>query len=193
MVQIGFDSVRAAVRSHLTPRSAAHCEAVAEECVRLAGVYGVDVDSARLAGLLHDWARDEDDATLIARATALDIEVGPHDHGVPYLLHAEVGAKQVAREFPDLGDEILAAIARHTTGAVEMSDLDRIVYVADMIEPRRSFDGVEGLRASVGAVPLDELFALAYEVSLRHLIERRHRFHPVTIEVWNALVAGGRP
>lgn len=193
MAVLDFDSVRLAVHGHVSPRSAAHCEAVADEAARLAARYGVDVESARVAGLLHDWARDESPETLVNLAEEYGIPVGPIDREVPYLLHAAVGAAQLARDYPGLEPGVLDAIARHTTGAVEMSDLDAVVYVADMIEPARGFAGVEELRAAAGAVPLGELFAHAYATSLHHLIDRRRRFHPTTLQVWNAIVAGGRP
>ena len=193
MAGLDFDSLRVAIHEHVSPRSAAHCDAVAEEAARLAARYGVDVDAARIAGLLHDWARDESSETLLNLAEEYGIPVGPVDRDVPYLLHAQVGAAQLARDYPDLGSDVLDAVARHTTGAVGMSDLDAVVYVADMIEPARGFDGVEELRAAVGAVTLEDLFAHAYATSLRHLIDRRRRFHPATLQVWNALVTGGRP
>jgi predicted HD superfamily hydrolase involved in NAD metabolism len=108
---------------------------------------------------------------------------------VPYLLHARAGAAEVRATFPHLPDEIARAIELHTMGSPEMSSLDKVVYIADMIEPARSFSGVEKLRDAVGRVSLDELFFLAYARSITHLIKKRRRIHPETVEVWNTLVA----
>lgn len=193
MPEVDFDTALAAVRARLTARSAAHSEAVAREAGRLAEIYRVDVESARLAGLLHDWARDEAKASLLTLAARLGVESASVDTTVPYLLHAKVGAAQLKTAFPGIAPEVLSAIERHTTAARQMSDLDMVVYVADMIEPARTFDGVDRLRAAVGAVALGELFARAYEVSLRHVIERRHHLHPTTVDVWNAIVERERP
>lgn len=90
---------------------------------------------------------------------------------------------------PGLNDEVYSAIARHTVGALEMSDLDMTVWVADMIEPGRRHDGVDDLREIVGIVGLHTLFARAYEHSVAHVIEKRRPLHPDTVSVWNAHVA----
>ena len=71
-----------------------------------------------------------------------------------------------------------------------MSDLDMVVYLADMIEPDRGFPGVDDLREAVGTVPLPDLFALGYQHSVSHLVSARRRIHPATVAVWNTLVAG---
>jgi HD superfamily phosphohydrolase YqeK len=74
-------------------------------------------------------------------------------------------------------------------GDVEMSDLDRIVYIADMIEPGRDYPGVDDLREAVGSVSLNALFALCYRHTLLYLIEEGRPIHPRTVDIWNALVA----
>ena len=71
-----------------------------------------------------------------------------------------------------------------------MTDLDQVVYLADMIEPARDYRGVDELREAVGEVPLSELFALGYRASVMHLVRTRRRIHPETVAVWNSLVAG---
>jgi len=166
---------------------------VAETAGVLAVRYGVDEDSARLAGLLHDWDREQSSEQLFAAATSAAIEVSSADKTVPYLLHARTGASALRGTFPDLSDEVVTAVAHHTVGSVDMSDLDKVVYVADMIEPGRDYPGVEPLRELATSAGLPELFASAYQQSILHLISSRKRIHPDTVSVWNALVAGERP
>ena len=175
--------------SRLGERALTHCEAVADTAAELADVYGVDPQTARTAGLLHDWAREMTADELLSAAETHEMEATAADMAVPYLLHARAGAMEVRAAFPDLPDEIVRAIELHTMGSPEMSDLDKVVYVADMIEPSRSFSGVEKLRDAVGEVSLDELFVRAYARSMIHLIKKRRRIHPETVEVWNTLVA----
>lgn len=188
MTGVSYDTALAALRSRLSTKSADHCEAVAKQAALIAERYGVDVEAARLAGLLHDWARDEDKGELAGMAAARGIEPGIVGNKVPYLLHAQVGAKLIAEEFPGISDDIIAAVERHTTGAPDMSDLDIVVFVADMTDPARSFPGVDALRDAIGGVSLSELFARAYETSLHHLLECRRRLAPGTVEVWNGIV-----
>jgi predicted HD superfamily hydrolase involved in NAD metabolism len=166
-----------------------HCERVAETAARIAASYGVDVARARLAGLLHDWSKEEAAADLVSSARRHNMPMTDADLEVPYLLHAPVGAVEVCEALPGIDEAVLHAIAAHTCGAREMSELDMVVYVADAIEPGRTHDGVKALRGAVGSVPLRELFARTYTASFRHLIEKRRCVHPVTTDVWNGLVA----
>jgi predicted HD superfamily hydrolase involved in NAD metabolism len=187
------EAALAAVRSRLWPDAAEHCRRVAETAAELAAAYGVDVDSARLAGLLHDWDREQAPTALLAAADAHGIEVSDADSAGPHLLHARTGAHTLRETFPDLDDEVLDAVSRHTLGAAEMTPLDMVVYVADMIEPSREYPGVDGLRDAVGSASLRELFALCYQQSVSHLVAARRRIHPVTVDVWNEYVAVAKP
>jgi predicted HD superfamily hydrolase involved in NAD metabolism len=155
----------------------------------LARAYGVDPAKARLAGLLHDWDRELDQAQLLVRARSMQIPVTPVDEAVPYLLHARVGAADLEAAFPGIDADVLAAVARHTVGSVDMTALDKVAYLADMMEPQRDYPGVDALREAVGAASLDELFSLAYTASLRHIIDGRRHMHPETVAVWNSVVA----
>jgi predicted HD superfamily hydrolase involved in NAD metabolism len=164
---------------------------VAACAAELAVTYGVNADMARLAGLLHDWDRDLDADALRAAAAEAGVPSSDVDEAVPYLLHARTGAAQVARTMPDVPQEVVRAIERHTVGSADMSDLDKVVYLADMIEPSRSYPGVDALREAVGSLDLGELFVRGYQQSLTHLVTARRRIHPDTVAVWNSLVAGG--
>jgi predicted HD superfamily hydrolase involved in NAD metabolism len=158
----------------------------------MAEQYGMDTEPARLAGLLHDWDKNLTDEQLFERVREFGIELEPRMEDMAVLLHALTGAVAVKREFPELDDGIIQAIARHTSAAPDMSDLDMVIYVADMIEPLRSQGNLAPLRALVGKVPLETLFLKSFERSMEHLI-RRHRFiHPASLEVWNEYIARER-
>ncbi|MBN2248195.1 MAG: bis(5'-nucleosyl)-tetraphosphatase (symmetrical) YqeK [Coriobacteriia bacterium] len=185
-----YETVRDAVSARLSPGAFAHCERVAETASALAERYNLDAAEARLAGLLHDWDRELPGDELVARARALGIEVTPADEAVPYLLHGPVAERELPAVFPGLSAEVLDAIGAHTYGAIPMAPLAMAVYVADVIEPAREHRGVESIRERVGQCSLPELFADAYASSLRHVIKRRRPIHPVTLTVWNSIVAG---
>jgi len=85
---------------------------------------------------------------------------------------------------------VVDAVARHTVGSAQMTALDKVVYIADMIEPGRDYEGVDELRKIAATAPLDELFVSAYQQSVAHLVRSRKRIHPQTVAVWNALIAG---
>jgi predicted HD superfamily hydrolase involved in NAD metabolism len=187
--EISFDAARAKLEAHLSEKAARHCRRCAAACAELALVYGVDKHAARLAGLLHDWARQASDEELLGSARANGIPIAIADEEVPHLLHARVGAAQVREELPGIDREIVEAIERHTLGATEMTPLDMVVYLADMIEPHRDYEGVAELREAVGVMTLPELFALGYQQSVRHVVDARKPMHPITIDAWNSHVA----
>lgn len=183
---IAYSDALAALRSRLSAGAVAHSERVSDTAVRLAEAYGVDRDDARLAGLLHDWAKDLAGDALLAEAARLGIAFTPEDEAVPELLHARVGAAQVAEAFPEVPEDVLRAVEAHTLGAVDMSDLDRVVYIADALEPSRRYAGVEELRAEVGRVPLAELFLRVAASGIAYVVATRRRLHSTTVAVWNA-------
>jgi predicted HD superfamily hydrolase involved in NAD metabolism len=185
-----WETALAALGERLDERGVRHSTGVAAMAERLARTYGLDVDSARLAGLLHDWCKDVSGEELLGRAEALGIPVTDADRAVPYLLHAPVAARELKDALPGIDGEVLDAIAAHTYGSSTLTPLDMAVYVADTLEPGRTHAGVEELRALIGSVSLDELFALAYADSLRHLVDSRRRIHPETVATWNRIVGG---
>jgi len=192
MGAIARETALQALRDHVSARSFVHCEAVAAASEALAVRLGLDCDEAWLAGLLHDWSRDTSAGELLARAKQLGIPVADIDAAVPYLLHARIAAVELSREFPGIGEDVLGAVERHTIGAPLMTDLDKCVYVADMIEPARGFEGVESLRIASETEDLQELYARAYALSLIHLVTTRKFIHPQSVETWNAIVTEDR-
>ena len=108
--------------------------------------YGVDADAAELAGLLHDYCRDETDEGLIHAAEELGVPVLAFEREHPWTCCIRgFAAARVRRELlRNRRRPSPRAIAVHTVGAVPMSDLDKVVYLADMIEPARTYSGVAG-------------------------------------------------
>jgi predicted HD superfamily hydrolase involved in NAD metabolism len=188
-VAVTWEEAREAAQAHFGEAAFNHSLRTAETAAILAGIYGVDPHEARLAGLLHDWHRELSAEELEVAAAEDGIELTSVYRTSPRLLHAETGARAVARELPQLSAAVLSAIAKHTVGAAQMSPLDEIVYVADMIEDGRVYGGVDDLREAVGSVSLDELFAMAYQQTVMHVVKTRRPIHPVTLEVWNTMVA----
>lgn len=187
-----YESAHSALAARLSASALAHCERTAATAATLAETYSADVELARLAGLLHDWDREVPKKDLVAHAERHGLEVSDVEHATPKLLHARTGAAAVRAQFPGLPEPVYSAVEKHTVGALDMSDLDRIVYLADMIEPGRAYPGVQALRDLVGRVSLGELFLQGYAVSIESLLQRRKRLHPATVEIWNSLVSSAK-
>lgn len=187
-----LDSAHELLAARLGPDALAHSERVARTAVDLARIYGLDETEAALAGLLHDWDREATSDELLADATALGIALDDVTRLEPRLLHAQTGAQKARAALPELPEAVLDAMCSHTVGSPQMSELEMLIYVADMIEPGRTFSGVDDLREASGTLSLVALFAEAYRHSVMHVVRARKPLHPVTIEVWNAYCARGR-
>lgn len=115
-----------------------HTEGVMYTAAALAMRYGENIEKAQVAGLLHDCAKCIPDAKKVKICLKNKIPMTDAEQKSPFLLHAKVGA-YIAREKYGIEDEeILDAIACHTTGKPGMSQLDKIIFIADYIEPMRS-------------------------------------------------------
>lgn len=197
MSETTYDSIEFAERElkkRLNEYGFAHSVGVATTASLMATLYGVNPLDAYMAGLLHDWDRNETHENLIARARRFGIDVDDIIACSPRLVHAHTGAYGAREYFEscanpfELTDEVFHAIEHHTVGVPDMSELDMIVYVADMIEPSRSFPAVESLREMVGTIGLDQLFFQAYQQTMKHLVTYKKVIHPDTLGVWNSLV-----
>lgn len=164
-----------------------HVLGVEETAVALAKKYGASPEKASIAALTHDYAKerpDEEFKMVIVR-DGFDPELLNYNNAI---WHGLVGASFVERELGITDAEILHAIRVHTTGAAKMSLLDKIIYVADYIEPGRDFPGVQDARAIAWA-DLDEAVAFETKHTLAHLLAQEQQIYPKTIETYNYSVA----
>lgn len=126
-----------------------HTIGVANTCACLAMRYGVDMERAYIAGLLHDCAKCLSDDELIRECQDAGIEISEYEQISPYLLHGKVGALYAKEKFGITDSEILSSIIYHTTGKPAMTMLEEIVFIADYIEPYRdkasNLDEIRGI------------------------------------------------
>ena len=122
----------------LKPSRMRHTQGVRYTAAALAMAHGVDLWKAELAGLLHDCAKSESEASMLAICRAKGVALRPIEEKSPDLLHAKVGAIFAKTIFGVDDEDILQAIEDHTTGRAGMSKLSQIVYLADFIEPGRT-------------------------------------------------------
>ncbi|WP_057893876.1 bis(5'-nucleosyl)-tetraphosphatase (symmetrical) YqeK [Lacticaseibacillus brantae] len=163
-----------------------HCVRVETTARVLAGRFGVDIDRAGLAGLLHDYAKQisvKDYQNLI-QTQGLDPELLNYGRGI---WHGLVGVWFIQRELGVSDPEVLQAIVRHTTGDPAMTALDQIIFVADFIEPARDLPGEIAARE---AAEHDLLEATLIELTntLTYLIDNRKVVYPKTLATYNALI-----
>lgn len=157
----------------------------------LAVRYHCDVKKARMAALLHDCAKNYSDAELIELAKTEKITVDAITATNPQLLHGPVGAVIAMKEYGIEDEDILNAIKYHTTGRIGMSDLEKIIYLADYVEPGRQFPGVEDLRQSVNE-SLDQAMIEALTHTIRYIASKGGLLHGLTIDTRNHYLLSGK-
>jgi len=155
---------------------------------RLAIKYDYDADKAEVAGLLHDCAKDLDYKTLEKMVLEYNIELDEIVQKIPKLLHPLIGAAIAKREFNIQDPVILKAIKEHSTGAAQMSLLDKIIYLSDKIEPLRNMNGVQEVR-KMAEIDLDRAVLMALDKALLYLINKRLLIHPISIEARNNILS----
>lgn len=130
----------------LPPGRVKHSLRVAEIAKELAKHYGVDSEKAEVAALLHDCSRFLDPAGMLKKAEDLGLTIDKIQRKNPKLIHAGLSAHFAKKLFCVTDPEILSAIASHTVGNNRMSKLDKIIYLADHMEPERDFEEAEKIR-----------------------------------------------
>ena len=158
----------------LKPKRMEHTAYVLETAIGLAERFGADTKKARIAALLHDCAKYLPDEKLLSYADT--------EPPIPQILHAPAGADYAKAVYGIDDPEILQAIRLHTTGDAGMTILDKVVYLADMIEPSRSYQGVDEIRS---ASSLDEMMRLALLRSIWYIKESGNAIHPATLRALN--------
>ena len=160
-----------------------HTLSVAETAVWLARQFGVDPVQAHMAGMLHDCAKGMDAPTLLQLIRSGGISADELELSMPALLHAPAGAALARSQYHVSDQGVLSAIRWHTTGRRNMTQLEKVVYLADMIEPGRAmYPGLEELR-QCARENLDEAVHMAAAQSASYVAARGKKLHPRTMEL----------
>lgn len=184
------EELLAQVRAQMHDKRYDHTLGVAESARQLAIRYGADPDKAQLAGYLHDyckcWPVDKMFEILVRHDMPTELLEGEKE-----LWHAFAGAIVIQSDLGITDPEILQAVRYHTTGRVGMTLLEKVVCVADYIEPNRNFPGVEEIRA-LAQENLDAALALALGGTMQFLIEKKKTVFPLTLLAYNDLISLNR-
>ena len=155
-----------------------HSLRVAKEAARLAAHYGLDEERARIAGLLHDVARDFNNRTLLNLAARFNLPVGPEERANPIILHAPLGAALLHSNWGLKDKAVLQAVSLHTLAAPDMDDFCQLIYLADIIEPgRKAWPGFASLR-KLGYEHLGRAMLLALTQNFSYLRANNTFIHP---------------
>ena len=175
------ETIKKDLENMLTNFRYEHSLLVAEEARLLAKHYNLDSEKAYLAGLVHDIAKDliqEEEAYYINKYKLPRIS-----EEFKRIIHSYVGDVYL-KEIYNMDEEICKAVRVHTTASTDMTLLDKIVFVADKIEPGKDYPGIEEER-EIARKNIDEAVLLCLENNYKKLISKGKKVYPLSLEVLN--------
>ncbi|MFT8870977.1 MAG: bis(5'-nucleosyl)-tetraphosphatase (symmetrical) YqeK [Sporolactobacillus sp.] len=180
------EEARQTIEKRLTEKRYRHSLGVSETAGVLADRFGANRDQAKLAGMLHDACKclpDEQLAAVLSKHPDAACDFLCYS---PKLWHAPAGALFASETCAVADQAVLNAILYHTTGRAGMDRLEKIIFVADYIEPGRDFSGVETVREAA-LTNLDQAVFLELKQTIAHLLSQNERVYPKTFEAYNDL------
>lgn len=178
--ELDLEQLRACSYSMIRAKRVPHVMGVEEEAVRLAKFWGADPELARHAGILHDCTKYLELEPQLELCRKYGVELDEIEEKMVKLLHSKTGACIAKYVFGE-PEEVYQAIFYHTTGRADMSLLEKILYMADYIEPNRDFDGVERLR-KLAYSDLDQAMLLGVESTIQEMEQRGVPIHTNTLQ-----------
>lgn len=177
------------IKKRLDSKDVKHCIQTEKVALGIGMNHKVDLENLSYAALLHDIARNLNNEELIKEAKRYNVSVTVYEKINPYLLHAQIGALIIAKEFPGLNINIINSVRLHTLGSVKMKIMDKIIYIADKLEPGKSrdkelinkFAEIE----NIAAEDIDKAFNNLYIQLLVGLIKIKQPIHPGSLKVYN--------
>ena len=164
----------------LNPNRVAHVLGCRDTAVELARHWGADETDAARAGILHDITKAIDGPLQLTLCGTYGKILSDFSKRYPKTLHALTGSLVAQRIFGE-NEAVVSAIEHHTTGKANMSLLEKIIYVADYMEPNRNFPGVEKLR-QLAYTDMDAALKLGLEMTLEHLARQGNEVSPESRE-----------
>jgi len=188
-----IDYIKAWLEEKLSSKRFHHSQGCAETAQALAKLFNQDEQKAYLAGLVHDCAKNFDDGYLLDLIKN-EIKEGfdPSELKNPKTYHAIVGAYLIQKEFEITDEEIISAVRNHTIGKTNMSIFEKIIFLADKIEPntrdlkytKRIWKLIE---KNKGAIGLDLALLKCFCETIKKLVSKRYYICTNTIDVYNEL------
>jgi predicted HD superfamily hydrolase involved in NAD metabolism len=185
MYKMSLQEIEQNLQNRLSEKRYRHSLAVSECARNLALRYRSDPEKAAFSGLVHDVCKDEPEEKLLQMAQEFDIILTESEKLCPKLWHAVVGAAYVGRYFTDDPD-IINAVRYHTTARLNMSLLEKIIYVADCISADRTYPTVSKLR-ELSEVSLDSVIFEMTRITIAELAESGFPLHQDTVDAYNQL------
>lgn len=179
------EEMKVALKSKMTEKRYEHTLGVEYTCACLAMRYGIDMEKAMTAGLLHDCAKHLLPEKKLQKCKKYNLPIQEFERKNPELLHAKLGAYFAEHKYGVKDTEVLSAITWHTTGRPAMTMLDKIVYIADYIEPNRNQAPNLSVVRDLAFKNIDLCLLTILEDSLDYLDKKKAAVDPMTKETYD--------
>lgn len=182
--QIDITDIKRNMEKRQEPARFEHTMGVSYTAAALAMRYGYDIKKAQLAGLLHDCAKHYSEDKILQSCEKYNISMTDVEKQNPFLLHAKLGAFLAMHKYHVEDEEIIGAILVHTTGKPGMTLLDKILYVADYIEPGRDKAPNLAEIRKLAFTDLDEALRRILEDTISYLKEKEGPLDEMSYRAW---------
>lgn len=177
-----IEEIRIFTQEHVKPSRYEHSVRVAEMCARLCRQFGLDDEKGYLAGIGHDMCKDFSPAELLALAEKDGKEISEYEKNNVFLLHGRAAAVLMKEKFDITDEDILEAVANHTSGIIGMCDLTKCLFLADKIEPGRP-QSTDEYRNRLLSMTLPKMIFSVIEENYEYLIKKGYKIYPDTKEM----------
>lgn len=174
------------VKNILSEERYVHSVGVMERAEELAKIYGEDIEIAKLVGITHDIAKELTNDEIIAYVNKNNIEIDEIEKRQLYLLHGKIGAHMCKNKY-GFSDYMARAIELHTTGDINMTKLDKIIFLADKTEKNRKFIDLDEAIA-ISNESLEDGMIYCLDIAIEYNLKRNKLIHPNTIITRNDIM-----
>lgn len=186
-LEMDISEIKNDLKKRLSAERYAHSLSTAETAADYAEFYHADTDEAYLAGLVHDCAKYHNPETMLSEALIHGIEPDALEAASPALLHARLGAVYAKERYGITNEDILSAIRWHTTGRENMSLLEKLIFLADLTEPTRTYGGIDDIRNMV-KIDLDRAMIMSFDGIIEAVLRKKALLHFDTVKARNYLL-----
>ena len=182
-----IEEITASLKETLSDIRFRHTIGVAETARTLAEKWGADPDSAYLAGLVHDCAKEIPVKQMVESLEKHGYICDEMERQSPNILHAPLGSILAGERYGVEDTEVLDAVRYHTTGRVDMSLLEKIIYVADFIEPGRKYKEVQCVR-DLAFKDIDKAVLKEADIVIKYIIDKGGVLHTESVRTRNSFL-----
>lgn len=187
---LSYEEIYEIVKEKLSEKRFYHSECVVERCIEYAKIYGVDEEKMKIAGIVHDIAKEipKDEQVHVAEKYEVELDEFEKKH-IP-LIHAKLGAVIAKKDF-ECSDDICESIKWHTTGKENMSMMEKVLFIADATGRDRTFDNTEYLY-KLAKENIDEAVRELLKECIIDVINKNSIVHPDAINAFNYIVLNNK-